>query len=58
MGVDEYRNRAERYDGLAKRVRSSGARQAYENLARLWRELAKQAEARERASAVTSPVVR
>jgi hypothetical protein len=58
MGVDEYRARAERYDGLAKQVRSSGARQAYENLARLWRELAKQAESRERANAVTSPVVR
>jgi hypothetical protein len=49
MRVHECCARAERYEGVAKRLRSSEAKQAYENLARQWRELAKRAESGERA---------
>ena len=53
MRVDEYRSRAERCEEMAKRLRSFGAKQVYENLAHQWRELAKQAESREQVSEAT-----
>jgi hypothetical protein len=50
MRVNECCARAERYERVAMRLQSSEAKQVYENLARQWRELAKRAESRERAS--------
>jgi hypothetical protein len=44
MRVHEYNARAERCEQMAKRLRSSGAKQLYENLAHRWRELANQAK--------------
>jgi hypothetical protein len=44
MRVHEYNARAERCEAMAKRLRSSGAKQLYENLAHRWRELANQAK--------------
>jgi hypothetical protein len=44
MRVDEYNARAERCEEIAKRLRNSGAKQLYENLAHRWRDLANQAE--------------
>ena len=53
MRVDEYRARAARYEGVAKQLRSSEAKQVYEKLAHELRELAKQAESRERTAQAT-----
>ena len=58
MKVDEYRARAERYEEVAKRLRSAAAKQVYKNLAHQWWELAKQAESRERVSEAPQLVVR
>lgn len=44
MRVNEYNARAERCEVMAKRLRSSGAKQTYKNLAHRWRELANQAK--------------
>ena len=44
MRVDEYNVRAKRCEEMAKRLRSAGAKQLYENLAHRWRELANQAK--------------
>ena len=53
MRVDEYRARAERYEEVAKQLRSSGAKQVYEKLAHELRELAKQAASGERTTQAT-----
>jgi hypothetical protein len=53
MRTDEYRARAEECEEIAKQLPNFGAKKLYENLARQWRELAKQAEWREGASQTT-----
>ena len=50
MRADEYRARAEECEEIAKREPDFGAKKLYENLASQWRELAIQAEWRERAN--------
>jgi hypothetical protein len=46
MRVDEYHARADECEEIGKQFH--GAKKLYENLASQWRELAKQAESRER----------
>ena len=50
MRAEEYRARAEECEEIAKRKPDFGAKKLYENLASQWRELATQAEWRERAN--------
>jgi hypothetical protein len=50
MRVDEYRARAEECEEIARQRSDFGAKKLYENLACQWRELAMQAEWRERAN--------
>jgi hypothetical protein len=53
MSPDEYRARAEECEEIAKQLPNFGAKKLYENLARQWRELAMQAEWRERVNETT-----
>jgi hypothetical protein len=50
MRADEYRARADECEEIGKQLPNFGARKLYEILASQWRELAKQAELRERAN--------
>jgi hypothetical protein len=50
MRADEYRARAEDCEQIARQQSGLGAKKLYENLASKWRELAMQAEWRERAN--------
>jgi hypothetical protein len=50
MKTDEYRARAEECEEIARQQPGFGAKKLYESLACQWRELAMQAEWRERAN--------
>lgn len=48
MRAEEYRARAEECEKMARQLPNAGAKTLYENLACQWRDLAMQAEWRER----------